>query len=56
MTINFYVTSDEKIKFLESYKVILQKRLKDGDYIFSQSRFFMEILDFYRENYDINKN
>ena len=47
MTISFYLTSDQRQHFIELYKEMLKLRLEKGEYAFSQSNFFMEILNYY---------
>ena len=52
MTISFYLTSDQRQHFIELYKEMLKLRLEKGEYAFSQSNFFMEILNYYIMNKD----
>ena len=52
MNLSVNITQDQKKAFLDEYSKYIKKALKDGYAPYSQSKFFMEIYDFWIENKD----
>ena len=55
MNISFSVTDEQRDKYLNTYADYMKNSLKDGYVQYSQSKFFVEILNFWLENHKIEK-
>ena len=50
MKINFSLTSDEHKMFINLYNVENYIRMRNGERIISMSKFFVSLIEFYKEN------
>ena len=50
MKMNFSLTSDEYKMFINSYNVENYIRMRNGERIISMSKFFVSLIEFYKEN------
>ena len=50
MTLSFYVSSEQKELFTKIYINDIKLKMEKGEYVFSQSNFFIEILNYYIMN------
>ena len=51
MKMNFSLTSDEYKMFINSYNVENYIRMRNGERIISMSKFFVSLIEFYKENH-----
>ena len=50
MTLSFYVSKEQKEVFTKMYIEDIKLKMEKGDHVFSQSNFFLEILNYYVMN------
>ena len=50
MTLSFYVSKEQKILFTSLYIENVRQKMKEGEHVFSQSNFFIDILKYYEKN------